>query len=173
MILFHGTDSKSAKSIYDEQTVDVTVGSSKVDFGQGFYMTDDKTRALNWAYRKAVARKGKPALVTIYFDIDAAKPFITSFEDDLRWGQFIINNRNGLRYISHMVNKEHNLDAKYHITYGRVADIDVLRVADRLLKTNKELGSLDDILNKSYPFQYVLHTDFSTQFIQKITYENL
>ena len=173
MKLYHGTDDISAKSIYKAQTVDVNIGSDKVDFGKGFYMTDDIDKAVAWAYRKAKVRKRKPALVTIYFDEESARPYITSFNDDLRWGQFVINNRNGIKYFNQVSKGEHNLDAKYHITYGRIADINVVDIAEMLEKEGKELEDLSDILNTNYPFQYVLHTKFSTKFISKITYRNL
>lgn len=173
MKLYHGTDSDSAKDIYDAQTVDVNIGSAKVDFGKGFYMTEDPKKAIIWAYRKAKARRKKPALITIYFDYEAAAPYITSFKDDLRWAQFVINNRNGIKYITQISKKEHNLDAKYHITHGRVADIDVVDIAELLEKEGREITDLHSILNPNYPFQYVLHTKFATEFITKITYRNL
>ena len=74
-ILYHGTDLESAKEICGGN-IDVKKGSSHTDFGQGFYTTDDKDRAIRWAYRKAKVRKSKPALITLYFDEGSAHPII-------------------------------------------------------------------------------------------------
>ena len=54
--------------------------------------------------------------------------------------------------------QEHNLDARYDITYGRISDIGVLDVSHQLDISGKMLMSIDDILNKDYPFQYAFHT---------------
>ncbi len=117
MLLYHGTDLQSAINIYDAQTVDLSIGAKTVDFGPGFYTTDDISRARKWAQRKAIARRKPAALVTITFDKEAASPFIESFCDDIRWGRFVINNRNGINYIAKVPFKEHNLDARYDIPF--------------------------------------------------------
>ena|GEM_PF-5584229 len=41
-VLYHGTDVNSAIQICKNQKADVNIGSKKVDFGPGFYTTDDK-----------------------------------------------------------------------------------------------------------------------------------
>lgn len=168
-ILYHGTDLESAKEICGGN-IDVKKGFSHTDFGQGFYTTDDKDRAIRWAYRKAKVRKSKPALITLYFDEGSAHPIIEYFCDDLRWGQFIINNRNGAQYIRGVSFQENNLDARYEITYGRIADIEVTDIASELKESGEMLYSLERILNKNYPLQIVFHTSNATQFIKKMSY---
>ena len=169
--LFHGTDDCSARELYDTQTVDVTRGIKHADFGQGFYLTDDFERAVQWARHKAVVRCRKAAVVSAEVDLDAAKEFMEQFDDDIRWGRFIINNRNGIQYIKKVPFKEHNLDARYSITYGRIADIDVLDISKELNKSGMMLMEIDRILNRRFPFQYAFHTNESTRFIRKITYQ--
>ncbi len=129
---YHGTDIDSAIDIYKAQKPNIDYCSKRTDFGQGFYVTDSYDAASKWAFRKSRARNKKPAILTIYFDVQEAEPFIERFSDDLRWGRFIINNRNGLVYINSVRFKENNLDARYPITFGRISDIDVLDVAKEL-----------------------------------------
>lgn len=172
-ILYHGTDIDSAREICKSQIIDVTRGAKHTDFGQGFYVTDDYERATRWAYRKAGLRGKKPAVITIVFDEKAAKNIIEYFSDDLRWGRFIINNRNGLAYIKNVAFKDNNLDARYDITCGRIADIDIIDVADELKENGMMLISLDRILNKEYPIQYAFHTEQSTVYIKKMSYRSL
>lgn len=170
---YHGTDSDSAKSIYNSQKVNVGIGSKSVDFGPGFYMTDSEEQAINWAKRKAALRKKKPAVVTILFDVGNATPYIQSFSDDLRWGQFVINSRNGYNYINKIPLKEHNLDARYEITYGRIADRKVTEISPMLDKEGKLLDDVKYLFEEKYSMQIALHTEFATTFIRKITYRTL
>ena len=171
-VLYHGTDIKSAKVICSVG-INIDHGKRKVDFGPGFYTTDDFARAKIWAIRKAKARKSKPAIVEIYFDEAAAEPIVERFEDDLRWGRFVINNRNGYDYINKVEFQEHNLNHKYQITIGRIADVSVMDVADELLESNEILMSLDRILKLTYPRQIVFHTQYATTFIKKMSYRNI
>jgi len=170
--LYHGTDLKSAKQIYKK--IEVTTGSRNTDFGLGFYTTDDYDKAKSWANHKSATRGEKPAIVTIIFDEDEAKSdsVIKYFSDDLNWGRFIINNRNGMDYVNMVSFKEHNLDAKYDITIGRIADIDVSDVAEELMDSGDMLDatSLARILNKKYPQQVVFHTENSLKYIKRVTY---
>ena len=171
MILYHGTDVDSAISICDR----IILGrnsSENLDFGPGFYTTISKESAIKWAYRKARVRKRKPAVVSIDFNYDKALSDnkIVSFKNDLRWGRFIINNRNGYNYIDKVSFKEHNLDIKYPITYGRIADYDILDVADKLYESGDLLLSIDEILNPFYSYQYAFHTLDSLSYIEKKNY---
>ena len=171
-ILYHGTDIDSAKDICSAQSIDVSRGAKHTDFGQGFYLTDDFDRALKWAKHKASVRGKAPAVVTAEVDLEAAKPLIESFDDDIRWGRFIINNRNGMKYIKRVSFQDNNLDARYPITYGRISDIDVLDVAKELNKSGMMLSSLNRILNKKYSMQYAFHTDEAVSYIKKLSYQS-
>lgn len=170
MTLYHGTDIESAKEICNGSGIDLSRCNDKTDFGKGFYTTDDFERAAKWAKRKAAVRISKPVVITVLFDIESANDIIEHFSDDLRWGRFIINNRNGLNYIKNVSYKDNNLDARYHITYGRVADIDVVDVAESLKENGLMLNSVDEILNIEYPQQIVFHTSESLLFIKKMSY---
>ena len=146
-VLYHGTEISSAKSICGTGNIDVNYGSDTTDFGKGFYTTDDIEYARKWAKRKSELRGYKPAIIKMYFDEVAAESIIVRFKDDLRWGRFIINNRNGLRYIENVAFKENNLKPQYQITIGRIADVDVVDISKELRRNNKMLDSLTGILN--------------------------
>lgn len=168
---YHGTNLKSALSI--QERIDLSMSQESVDFGRGFYVTKNKERAMMWAKRKARVKRDEPALVYVQIDLEAAKPLIKVFNDDLDWGRFVINNRNGYDYVNKVDFKEHNLDAKYDITYGRIADIDVVDVADMLNEEGKMLYSLDRIKNLSYPMQYAFHTERSLSYVKVVQVERL
>lgn len=172
--LYHGTDIDSAKNICNSQYIDVTVGARHSDFGQGFYTTDDFERACIWAKHKASVRGKKAgAVIKLVVDLEIAAQYIESFDDDLRWGRFIMNNRNGYSYINQVQFKENNLDAKYAITYGRIADIDVYEIAKKLKQEGKMLHTIDGILNKNYSMQYAFHTSEALKCIKKMSYQQV
>ena len=171
--LYHGTDIDSAKDICCCHGIDVTRGSKHSDFGQGFYAMDSYDRAVKWAKRKASIRGKKAAVITLTVDLQGAKKSIEAFEDDLRWGRFVVNNRNGMSYINKIPFKEINLDARYAITYGRIADVEILSIARKLASNNEMLYSLVDIWNPDYPMQYAFHTKEATQYIKCMTYKQV
>jgi hypothetical protein len=166
--LYHGTDVDSAKYIC--QKIDVKLGAKNTDFGQGFYLTNDYNRAIRWAYRKSGLRCKKAAVVTAIFDEKEAEHVIEYFNDELRWGRFVINNRNGIEYISNVPFQDNNLDSRYQITCGRIADIEVVSIADELKQSGQMLMSIEGILNKGYPIQYAFHTDKAVEYIKKVSY---
>ncbi|MBR1893018.1 MAG: DUF3990 domain-containing protein [Lachnospiraceae bacterium] len=171
--LYHGTDINSARTIYEMQSADVHIGSKKVDFGPGFYMTEDIETAKQWAVRKAAVRNSKPAIITAMFDEDGAKNLIERFSDDIRWGRFVINNRNGLSYIDKVPFKDNNLDSRYPITYGRIADVEVRNIAGKLRKSGNMLDGIESILNINYSMQYAFHTEEAISYLVSYSYRNI
>ena len=171
--IYHGTDIDSAKAICEAQKANVNAGSKKLDFGPGFYLTDNIDSAKEWARRKAIVRNSKPAVVTALFDEEAANSIIERFAEDLRWGRFVVNNRNGAKYIDKVPFKENNLDGRYAITYGRIADIDIRDIAAQLRAEGKMLETIDGILNPNYSMQYAFHTDEAVSYIKKYSYQNI
>ena len=61
MKLYHGTN-------VDFDRIDVTKSKAYKDFGQGFYLTDIRTQAENWAKKKAEIFGGTPVLQEYEFD---------------------------------------------------------------------------------------------------------
>ena len=68
--------------LYHGATVEVRepltrVGRPDLDFGQGFYVTNDRQQAIEWAVTKASRRKNANAIVNVYaFD---AERFVQTF----------------------------------------------------------------------------------------------
>ena len=65
MIVYHGSTLKVEHPI-------CSFGRPNLDFGQGFYITDIREQAEEWASRQADARKESPLLNVYEFDRDSA-----------------------------------------------------------------------------------------------------
>lgn len=75
---------------FDEiRDVDLHRGRANADFGQGFYLTDNRDFSMRWARE----RKGKKTLLNIYeLDIDSSL-LIKVFDRDESWFSYIYANR--------------------------------------------------------------------------------
>lgn len=74
------------------------VGRDNLDFGKGFYVTNMRQQAFDWATR--IANIGMPQWLNIYeFDDEKAKAFQKKQFDayDKDWLQFIAESRKGMR----------------------------------------------------------------------------
>lgn len=74
------------------------IGRSKLDFGQGFYVTDLKEQAIKWAQALAEKRDEKPLLNIYQLDKEAILSearckIFTAYDKD--WLDFIVGNRQG------------------------------------------------------------------------------
>lgn len=74
------------------------IGRSKLDFGQGFYVTDLKEQAIKWAQALADKRGEKPLLNIYQLDKEAILSearckIFTAYDKD--WLDFIVGNRQG------------------------------------------------------------------------------
>ena len=107
MVLYHGTIEKYAKDICNNG-IKVANNYKPADFGKGFYTTPDYETARKWAIRKSISLIEKPSVVRVIVDDNKMNTIVTTFEDDLRWGRFVINNRNGIAYVEKVAYKEHN-----------------------------------------------------------------
>ena len=66
-ILYHGAVIKVSQPL-------THVGRSDLDFGPGFYVTNDREQAVKWAFTKAGRRPGSDAVLNIYkFEVDRFK----------------------------------------------------------------------------------------------------
>lgn len=93
-ILYHGATTEVREPL-------THVGRPELDFGPGFYLTNDKQQAINWANTKAGRKKGLKAVLNVYcFDLES---FLTSndfhhlvfTEYDVKWLDFIAASRKG------------------------------------------------------------------------------
>lgn len=93
MIVYHGSTIKVEHPI-------CSFGRPNLDFGQGFYITDIREQAEEWASRQADARKESPLLNVYEFDRDSAileYCYLHFPAYDKAWLHFIVDSRNGLK----------------------------------------------------------------------------
>jgi len=90
-ILYHGTTERIEHPLCH-------VGRPNLDFGQGFYLTELRAQAIDWAERMSL-RRGEPALLNLYkTDIESlqAEARCRIFEAyDEQWLSFIVACRQG------------------------------------------------------------------------------
>lgn len=92
--LFHGSDVEVNAPL-------ARLGRTKVDLGQGFYMTKLRAQAESWARTIASRHRNGRAILNIYgFDDDAARLMVGSrykvFEAyDIEWLDYVVDSRNG------------------------------------------------------------------------------
>lgn len=177
MKLYHGTISTGAENII-QNGIKLERGKPKVDFGQGFYTTPSFKFAMSTAMNKANKTNiynnqlnVKPCVLTYNFDFKNAKKNckVLSFsETDIKWAQFIINNRNGFDYMNSISSHFHNIKHDYDIVQGSIADKEIVLLA-KSLNTLKEKVKPNDIDNMLYNFitkQISFHTQKSLEYIQ-------
>lgn len=135
MIVYHGTDSLSAKNIL-ENGIDLTRGNRSVDNAKGFYTTPNPAFAMQRA--KIVAARVssfhtdeavEPVVLEIELDLDAAASLrVRKFEGcTYEWKEFVFYNRLGWNFLRKwkIESENHNLDKKYDIVIDETADAGV------------------------------------------------
>ena len=96
MVLYHGTDLESAIDI-EKNGVKLSKGRDFVDFGKGFYLTDNKGTAKHWATRNPFKRGA-----ILRFSFDWSNLSVKIFRDaDDDWGDEIFANRIAIREPRH------------------------------------------------------------------------
>lgn len=93
-ILYHGATTEVCEPL-------THVGRPELDFGPGYFLTNDKQQAINWANTKAGRKKGGKAVLNIYrFDHEgflACSDFhrLVFPDYDILWLDFIAASRKG------------------------------------------------------------------------------
>ncbi len=111
--LFHGSYTEVKSPL-------VKLGRSKVDFGQGFYLTKLQAQAESWAGTIAERRRGACAIVSTFsLDIEAARSDnyrIKTFDTyNIEWLEYVVDCRKG-----------GSLQNAYDIVEGGVANDNVI-----------------------------------------------
>lgn len=182
-VWYHGTNESSAYNICNIG-IDFSKSKKELDFGVGFYLTDDisvaKRRALSKTrkYNRIYHKNEKPAVVTIvidesYFDNLTVRNFEYCNEE---WLHFVLANRLPMEYLVKNNITEHNLDFKYDVVMGSIADSDVSRLATHL--GNGDLTfrgiSVYDVLTKegtTLGMQMSFHTKSSLASVKSKSFE--
>ena len=138
-VWYHGTNESSAFNICDVG-IDFSKSRKEHDFGIGFYLTDDidvarrraisQTRKYNRIYRK----NEKPAIVTIVINEGILKKLsVRNFEYcNEEWLFFVLANRLSKEFLDKHDIIEHNLDLRYDVVIGSIADSDVSGLASHI-----------------------------------------
>ena len=165
--LFHGTN-----VVFD--AVDPLKGRRGTDFGQGFYLTPNQESAKRMAQRVAT-RKGGGAVV-MHYGVDESclsngDLSVRQFPViDLSWLRFIVANRYNLLSAA-----EHNLQRRFDIVHGLVADDKVVQILDDL---RNEMIAEEDALARlrAAPFQtvqYSFHTERAVAYLNRLEVVNV
>lgn len=177
MKLYHGTISTGAENII-KNGIKLERGKPKVDFEQGFYTTPSFNFAMSTAINKANKTNAydselnvKPYILTYNFDLEKAKKncnVLTFSETDIKWAQFIINNRNGFDYMDSVGSHFHNVKHQYDIVQGSIADNEIVLLAKNLntLKERVKTNDIDSMLYSYITKQISFHTYKSLNYIQ-------
>lgn len=181
-IWYHGTNLSSAIDIY-EKGIDFSKSKDKLDFGVGFYLTDDIDRAYERAWQKTLMfnRKYKSnesaALVEAELDIDFINTLnVKKFEYcNKEWLYFVLANRFSKDYIQSQKWLEHNLDLRYDVVIGSIADSEVSDLAMHIMNNDMSISdvSVYDVLTnegRTLGEQLSLHTEKSKKCIKTLNY---
>lgn len=116
MILYHGSN----KIVKNPQ---VSLSQKYLDFGQGFYATTFIEQAQKWALRKAL-RYGEKPILNSYKLLDISSLAVLNFKNENeQWLDFVCACRSGK-----------NLNSKYDVIIGNVANDDVFKTVDMYFK---------------------------------------
>lgn len=111
-VLFHGSYTEISKP-------DFSHSRSDIDFGRGFYLTDNKYQSIKWAYKY---RKNETLSINNLYTLDTNDLAIYCFDLNKEWLDFVIANREG-----------YPIEAKYDIydvLVGAVADDKLFETID-------------------------------------------
>lgn len=180
---YHGTNESSAYDIC-ESGIDFSKSKKELDFGSGFYLTDDfevaKKRAISQTikYNRIYKVEENPAIVTVIIDENILKQLtIKSFEYcNKEWLKFVIANRLSKEYLEKQSITEQNIDLKYDVVKGSIADSDVSSLASHIEDgdlTFDDVSVYDVLTNegRTLGFQMSLHTKDSLVSVKSKTFE--
>lgn len=165
MRLFHGSNMEIDK-------VDLSKCLPNKDFGCGFYTTLLEEQAWRMAQRRTRIAGGVPT-VTVYevpnnlVEISGLNCRVFEDKPTIEWAIFIRNNRD--RKFWDVKSPECNLDCKYDVVVGPVADDTV-----GLLIRQFDRGTIDaEYMKREFDFgkltnQYTFHTEKSLKYLEKV-----
>jgi hypothetical protein len=165
MILYHGSN-------VDIQSISLTACRPFKDFGKGFYLTDIPEQATRMANRVSRIYGGTPIVNVYEINDDVCTDESLNIKDfgqetSEEWARFVMNNRN--KMYTDYLNPLCNLDAKYDIVIGPVADDNMAML---FRQYENELIDFDTLLQgmiyKKTSSQYSFHTERSISLLRKI-----
>ena len=159
MILYHGSNTQV-------EAVDLSRCRPNKDFGQGFYLTPDKSAAEKMALRTVRRFGGTPFLMTYDFDEAQLEKLNQKLFDvpSVEWAMFVMANRR-----ADVDAQDHNLDNRYDVVVGPVANDDLallFRQFSRGLLTVEML--MHEMQFKRLTTQYSFHTNSAISLLKLI-----
>lgn len=165
MILYHGSN-------LEINEIDFNKCKPYKDFGQGFYLTSIKQQAVRMAENRAALFGGEP-VVTVYEvddDIMNKENLNTrcfGLKPTIEWARFIVNNRS--REFNDITSIDCNLDAKYDVVLGPVADDAIAATIRRFMGENlDEEGLQRKLTYRELSNQYSFHTEKAISYLRKV-----
>lgn len=164
MILFHGSNVEINK-------IDLTKCRPYKDFGKGFYLTAIEEQAFKMANRVSRIYGGTPCVTYYDFDDSVIKRKELSIrvfnKPTEKWALFVLNNRN--RNFNDHISSESNLDFKYDIVIGPVADDDLALLFRQFTNNYIDLNKLvSEMEFKQLTSQYSFHSAKAIKFLTKV-----
>lgn len=156
MKLYHGTN-------VDFDKIDVTKSKAFKDFGQGFYLTDIRTQAEDWAKKKAEIFGGTPVLQEYEFDesaLDSSELNVLVFDVPTEeWATFIHKNRSRKACFHH----------DYDIVVGPIADDGVAYLIGRYDEGTLSIADLvRELEYKKLNRQYFFGTEKAIKLLKRL-----
>lgn len=172
MKLYHGTSNISADNIL-KYGIDLEKGNTEVDFGKGFYTTNN----FEFAEKRAIYRAKSESRFNRNADV---KPVVIEFEIDENtinqkntkyklkrfkgsnneWAKFCIYNRCDNEFLEKNNIDFHNKDSKYDIVIGKTADVSIstlsCRFSEGKYQIDKNTHTIID--NKDFKTQFSFHS---------------
>lgn len=156
MKLYHGTN-------VDFDRIDVTKSKAFKDFGQGFYLTDIRTQAEDWAKKKAEIFGGAPVLQEYELDESAllsSELNVLVFDIPTEeWATFIHKNRSRKACFHH----------DYDIVVGPIADDGVAYLIGRYDEGTLTIADLvRELEYKKLNRQYFFGTEKAIKLLKRL-----
>ena len=165
MKLFHGSN-------LDINDIDLSKCRPYKDFGKGFYLTELEDQAVKMAKRVARLYGGDPIVNVYAFDENTLSSSNLKTRDFGRtaseeWARFVMNNRS--RRFNNTASLECNLDNKYDIVTGPIANDDV---AVLFRQYQNEIIDFETLIKgmtyKELTSQYSFHTPKAIALLEKV-----
>ena len=181
MLVYHGTILKYAYNIISNG-IDLSNSKQYLDFGIGFYTTDNYEMATNMAKRVAAYETKKininyafPSIVHFEYTENKELKYKVFEKNDVEWARFIIANRVTPQTADRLGLVDNNYNHQYDIVIGGTADGSIAGKAAALrygrLKPDEYQIELSDFLKRdgsSYGKQIAFCTEQSLGCIKYI-----
>ena len=164
MILYHGSNLKISK-------IDLSKCRPYKDFGKGFYCTTIKKQAEFMAER-VVKRQGrnknsKYIWIRRKYFYDKELNIKKFDKPSKEWAKFILNNRD--RNYKFLNSKECNMDNKYDLVIGPVADDDIIVLFRTFVNGLIDIDTLiKELTYKELTDQYSFHTEKAIEYLKGV-----